>query len=82
MQPPRIPAIQDAENRLRHEWQEFVTAWQTTAETWKDGRRNQFENDHLKELPGMLSRTTAEIANFRELVYKASRSLADNEPLS
>jgi hypothetical protein len=78
MQPPRVPALLDAENRLRREWLAFASVWQKTAETWKDARRNQFENQHLKELPGLLSRTTAELTAHRELVMKASRALSDN----
>ena len=82
MQPPRIPALLDAENRLRRDWQAFAVVWQKTEETWKDSRRQQFENDHLKELPGLLSRTNAELVQFREMVSHAYRSLSDQEPLS
>ena len=81
MQPPRIPALLDAENRLRRDWQNFAAVWQATAETWKDGRRSQFENEQLKELPGVLSRTNAEIAQFRELITKAAKALSDREPI-
>lgn len=81
MQPPRIPALLDAENRLRRDWQNFASVWQSTAETWKDARRRQFENEQLKELPGVLSRTNAEVAQFRELVTKAAKALSDQEPI-
>lgn len=81
MQAPRIPALLDTENRLRRDWQAFVVVWQATADTWKDSRRQQFENDHLKELPGVLSRTSTELAQFRELVSNAARALADTEPV-
>lgn len=81
MQPPRIPALLDAENRLRRDWQNFASVWQSTAETWKDARRSQFENEQLKELPGVLSRTNAEVAQFRELVTKAAKALSDQEPI-
>lgn len=81
MEPPRIPALLDAENRLRREWQAFVSVWQDSAKTWKDSRRQQFENDNLKELPGTLSRTNADVAKFRELMSRAARTLSDREPI-
>jgi hypothetical protein len=82
MKPPRIPVLLDAENRLRHDWQQFIIVWQATADTWKDSRRQQFENEHLKELPGLLSRTSIELMEFRDLLQKAARSLSDNDSAS
>lgn len=82
MKPPRISVLLDAENRLRHDWQQFTIVWQATADTWKDSRRQQFENEHLQELPPLLSRTSIELMKFRDLMQKAARSLSDSDSAS
>ncbi len=77
---PRIGALHDTENRLRRDWQEFATVWQQTAETWKDQRRREFEDQHLRELPGVLSRCNAEMNEFRETLLRAMHALSDSDP--
>ena len=51
MQTPRVSALTDCENRLRRDWLAFVEVWQRTAEVWRDHRRRQFEDEHLREVP-------------------------------
>lgn len=79
MRTPRLAALNDVENRLRRDWQDFIVHWQATAEVWKDRRRQQFEEEYLNDLPAMLTRTTAELTQFRESLQQAMRTLADNE---
>lgn len=75
----RLSVLHDAENRLRRCWQTFVVAWQDTKPTWRDNRRQQFENEHLRELPNLLNRTQSELSNYRETVQSIIRQLRDEE---
>lgn len=80
MNPPRPSAFHDAENRLRRDWLGFTEVWQRTADVWKDQRRQQFEERFLAGLPGVMSRTTAEIIHFRETLHRAMQAISDDEP--
>lgn len=80
MNPPRPSTFHDAETQLRRDWIAFTEVWQRTADDWKDNRRQQFEERYLAELPGVMSRTTAEIVHFRETLHRAMQALSDDEP--
>lgn len=76
---PRLSAFHDLENRLRHDWQAFVTIWQETKEQWKDKRRQEFEDRQLRELPVVLSRCQAELNQYREVMRRAMQALEDED---
>ena len=79
MNQPRLAGLHDAENRLRRDWLAFTEVWQRTGDVWRDQRRQQFETRHLAQLPGVMSRTAAEIAHFRETLHRALQAISDDE---
>ena len=74
------PAIlNDLDSRLKKDWTGFVEVWQQTKEHWRDTRQRQFEQEDLQPLPGVLSQTSAAVAEFRDFAFAASEELRDDE---
>ncbi len=79
MTPPTInlgPVI-DGHNRLRQDFKTFAQHWNATKEDWRDGRREQFEREHLQTLGPSLARLSAALDEWRDLIVKSERELAE-----
>ena len=71
--------LNDIESRLRKDWTGFIERWQQAKEHWNDSRCRQFESEDLQPLPGILSQTSAAIAEFRDFAFAVSEELRDEE---
>jgi len=79
MNPPQanLGPVIDGQNRLRQDFKLFAQRWTTTKETWRDGRREQFERERLQALGPSLARLSAALDQWRDLVVKSDRELAE-----
>ena len=71
--------LNDIDSRMRKDWSKFVEVWQDSKEYWKDSRQQQFEAEDMHPLPGVMSQTSAAIAEFRDFAFKISEDLRDPE---
>jgi hypothetical protein len=72
-----LSPIIDGQNRLRQDFKQFAQHWAMTKEDWRDGRREQFEREHLQSLGPSLARLSAALDEWRDFVVKSDRELAD-----
>jgi hypothetical protein len=79
MTPPtaNLSPVIDGQNRLRQDFKQFAQHWAATKEEWRDGRREQFEREHLQGLGPSLARLSAALDEWRDFVVKSDRELAD-----
>ncbi|QDV54646.1 hypothetical protein [Rosistilla oblonga] len=71
--------LNDIDSRMRKDWTSFVEVWQQTKDQWRDGKCRQFEQEDLQPLPGVMSQTSAAIAEFRDFAARVSQELRDEE---
>ncbi|MEZ6088333.1 MAG: hypothetical protein R3C05_09970 [Pirellulaceae bacterium] len=71
--------LNDIDSRLRRDWSTFTQSWQQAKEHWNDARCRQFEQEDLQPMPGVMSQTSAAIAEFRNFAWKVSEQLRDEE---
>lgn len=71
--------LNDIDSHIHKDWTAFVDVWQEAKEVWRDGKCRQFEQEDLQPLPGILSQTTAAIAEFREFAAHVNELLRDEE---
>lgn len=71
--------LNDIDSRLRKDWTAFVEVWQLTKDQWRDAKCRQFEQEDLQPLPGVMSQTSAAIAEFRDFAMRVSQELRDEE---
>jgi hypothetical protein len=67
----------DCENRGRRYWSDFTKLWARVKEGWRDQRCQQFEREHLAELPAALNRLAAASQEMQETLRRTERDLAD-----
>lgn len=68
----------DGHNRLRQDFKMFSQRWTATKEDWRDGRRDQFEREHLHSLGQSLARLSAALDMWRDFVVKSERELDES----
>jgi len=80
MQSPKanLSPIIDAQNQLCQQFKAFTECWAATKEDWRDAKREQFERDHLQQLGPSLARLSAALDQWRDLVVRADRELAES----
>jgi len=71
--------LNDIDSRMRKDWTSFVEVWQQTKDQWRDAKCQQFEQEDLQPLPGVMSQTSAAIAEFRDFAARVSQELRDEE---
>jgi hypothetical protein len=80
MKPPNVnlSPIIDGQNRLRQDFKSFAQQWAATKEEWRDGRREQFEREHLQTIGPSLARLSAALDEWRDFIVKSARELDDS----
>ncbi len=68
----------DCEGRLQRDFIEFARLWSDVKEDWLDDRCRRFEQEHLSTIGPSLSRFTAALHEFTEVVRKAEVALKDD----
>lgn len=74
-------SLQETQNQLRHEFNEFVHQWQQTKSVWKDEPARQFEEQCLADLAPTLNRVSGAIQSLVEAVHQADRLLDDPDEM-
>ena len=82
LDPFNISPLIDAQNRFRRDFIDFSRIWQDAKDNWKDDRARRFEQEHLSSLGPSLSRFTAALNEFTEVVRKAQTTLNDQDRAS
>jgi hypothetical protein len=72
-----LGALTDAENRFRSGFSEFARSWAVVRENWLDDRCRKFEMERLSTIGPSLSRFTAAMHEFQDVVRQADRELTD-----
>jgi len=67
----------EGQNRLRQSFKLFAQRWTATKASWRDGRREQFERERLQALGPSLARLSSALDQWRDLVVKSDRELAE-----
>jgi hypothetical protein len=67
----------DGQNRLRQDFKTFAQRWTVTKDSWRDGRREQFERERLQALGPSLARLSSALDQLRDFVVKSDRELAE-----
>ncbi|MDC0278754.1 hypothetical protein OAL43_00965 [bacterium] len=70
--------LQNGESRLQREFSDFAVLWREVRDHWKDERRNQFENRHLKTLGPSLERFSTSLRDLSESIAQATNDLRDD----
>ena len=73
----KLGPIQDAESRIRRDFIDFARLWADVRENWLDDRCRQFELERLSTIGPTLSRFTAALHEFENVVRQADRELSD-----
>ena len=76
--PVNLGPVIDGQNRLRQDFKSFAQRWTATKETWRDGRREQFERERLQALGPSLARLSSALDQWRDFVVKSERELAES----
>ena len=76
--PLNLARLTDCENRLQRDFTQFARLWSDVKEDWADGRRDQFEREHLSSVGPSLQRFTAALHDFSDAARQADRDLADD----
>lgn len=71
--------IIDCEGRLQRDYGEFARLWAAVREDWLDERCRRFEKERLSSLGPSLSRFTAALHEFGDVVRKAESELRDSQ---
>ncbi|MCC9603829.1 hypothetical protein LOC67_25035 [Stieleria sp. JC731] len=79
LEPLNIAPLTDAQTRFRRDFNDFARLWQETKEDWKDDRARQFEQEELGSIGPSLSRFTAGLNEFTEILRKAQVAINDTE---
>ena len=72
-----LGALADSENRFRHGFSEFARSWAVVRENWLDDRCRKFELERLSTIGPTLTRFTAALHEFENIVRQADRQLSD-----
>ena len=78
----KLNRITDCEGRLQRDYIEFARLWSAVKEDWQDERCQQFEKEHLSSLGPSLSRFTAALHEFSDVIRKADSQLRDSQAAS
>lgn len=78
----KLNRIVDCESRLQRDYSEFARLWAAVREDWLDERCRKFEREHLTSLGPSLSRFTAALHEFSDVVRKADSQLRDSRSTS
>ncbi len=69
--------ITSAQAQFRREFSDFARVWQDTKPLWRDDRARQFEQQYLASLGPSLSRLSAALTEFEDLLRKAQTAVSD-----
>tara|TARA_R110002073_G_scaffold11940_6_gene53745 strand:- start:4963 stop:5220 length:258 start_codon:yes stop_codon:yes gene_type:complete len=74
----KLGPVQDAENRIKRDFTEFSRLWSKVREDWLDDRCRQFEQQHLTTIGPSLSRVSAAMQEFCDVIRRADKALEDD----
>jgi len=72
-----VGPIVDAQNRLRQDYRTFAVAWAKTKDVWRDKKREQFEQEHLRTIGPALARLSTTLDQLLDFAAKSDRALSD-----